>query len=167
MKKAWEHISQNVVNITMKTIAKTMNDKNFNLLHNSQWITFPTQSCLVLYSFCASLLYSLTWLLHLCHHIIYNFYSSSDYNYYFLWVFHTSISWRSFTEGLSDSKSTQVSRTLLSILANAVLWMVSIHPLISNSSSPLYQALRDHSKLFNNHIYQLLLSGRIWLKINF
>ena len=27
-----------------------------NLLHNSQWITLPTRSCLVLYSFCASLL---------------------------------------------------------------------------------------------------------------
>ena len=32
---------------------------NFNFLHNSQWITFPTQSCLVLYSFCANLLHSL------------------------------------------------------------------------------------------------------------
>ena len=32
---------------------------NFNFLHNSQWITFPTQSCLVLYSFWASLLPSL------------------------------------------------------------------------------------------------------------
>ena len=39
---------------------------------------------------------------------------------------------------LSDSKSLQVSRTLLSILANrnnAVLWMVSTRPLISKSSS--------------------------------
>ena len=34
---------------------------NFNFLHNSQWITFPTQSCLVLYSFCAGLLHSLMW----------------------------------------------------------------------------------------------------------
>ena len=32
---------------------------NFNFLHNSQWITFPTQSCLVLYSFCVNLLNSL------------------------------------------------------------------------------------------------------------
>ena len=32
---------------------------NFNFLHNSQWITFPTESCLVLYSFCANLLHSL------------------------------------------------------------------------------------------------------------
>ena len=45
-------------------------------------------------------------------------------------VFH----WR-----LSDSKSPQVSRTLLSILAvfnNAVVWMVSIQPPTSKSSRP-------------------------------
>ena len=29
-----------------------------NFLHNSQWITLPTQSCLVLYSICANLPYS-------------------------------------------------------------------------------------------------------------
>ena len=28
---------------------------NLNFLHNSQWITFPKHSCLVLYSFCANL----------------------------------------------------------------------------------------------------------------
>ena len=32
---------------------------NFSFLHNSQWITLPTQSCLVLYSICANLLDSL------------------------------------------------------------------------------------------------------------
>ena len=33
-------------------------------MHNSQWITFPTQSCLVLYSLCANLLHSLIiWLI--------------------------------------------------------------------------------------------------------
>ena len=32
---------------------------NLNFLHNSQWITLPTQLCLVLYSFCANLLHSL------------------------------------------------------------------------------------------------------------
>ena len=32
---------------------------NLNVLHISQWITLPTQSCLVLYSFCANLLHSL------------------------------------------------------------------------------------------------------------
>ena len=37
---------------------------NFNVLHNSQWILFPTQSCLVLYFFSTSLLHSLTiWLI--------------------------------------------------------------------------------------------------------
>ena len=45
---------------------------------------------------------------------------------------------------LSDSKSPQVSRTLLSILAylnNVALWMVSIRPLISKSSSPFNNSL--------------------------
>ena len=37
---------------------------NSNFLHISQWITLPTQSCLVLYSFCANLLHSLImWLI--------------------------------------------------------------------------------------------------------
>ena len=37
---------------------------NFNFLHVSQWITLPTQSCLVLYSFCANFLHSLMmWLI--------------------------------------------------------------------------------------------------------
>ena len=37
---------------------------NLNFLHNSQWITLPTQSCLVLYSFWANLLHSLImWLM--------------------------------------------------------------------------------------------------------
>ena len=45
---------------------------------------------------------------------------------------------------LSDSNSPQVSRTLLSILAvlnNAVVWMVSTRPLTSKSSSPLSNTL--------------------------
>ena len=33
---------------------------NFNFLHISQWITIPSQSCLLLYSLCARLLYSVT-----------------------------------------------------------------------------------------------------------
>ena len=37
---------------------------NFNFLHDSQWISFHPQSCLVLYSFCPNLLYSLImWLM--------------------------------------------------------------------------------------------------------
>ena len=42
--------------------------------------------------------------------------------------------------GLSDNKSPQLSRTLLSILANlknAVVWTVSTRTVISNFSSPL------------------------------
>ena len=35
---------------------------NLNLLNNSLWITFPTQSCLVLYSFCSSLQHLVGWL---------------------------------------------------------------------------------------------------------
>ena len=45
---------------------------------------------------------------------------------------------------LSDSKSPHVSRTLLSILAvlnNAVVWMVSTHLPLSNSSSPFNNPL--------------------------
>ena len=36
---------------------------NLNFSHNSRWITLPTQSCQVLYSFCANLLHSLMWLM--------------------------------------------------------------------------------------------------------
>ena len=54
-------------------------------------------------------------------------------------VFHISVSWWFFHRSLSDSKSPQFSRTLLSILTdfnNAVVWTVSTHPVISKSSSP-------------------------------
>ena len=37
---------------------------NSNFLHNFQWITIPTQSCLVSYSFCTNLLHSfIIWLI--------------------------------------------------------------------------------------------------------
>ena len=37
---------------------------NLSFSHNSLWITFPSQSCLILYSLCASLLHSLIlWLI--------------------------------------------------------------------------------------------------------
>ena len=37
---------------------------NLNFLHNSMWLNFPTQSCLVLYSFSVNLLHSLiVWLM--------------------------------------------------------------------------------------------------------
>ena len=49
-----------------------------------------------------------------------------------------------FHKSLSDSKSPKVSRTLLSILTdlnNAVVWMLSWRPLISESSSPCTNTL--------------------------
>ena len=72
--------------------------------------------------------------------------ATNHYYYYYhhsLRVFHVSVSWWSFT-GVSNSKSPQVSRTLLSILAdlsNAVVWMVSPRLLISKSSSPCINPL--------------------------
>ena len=50
-----------------------------------------------------------------------------------------SLSHQHYEWSLSDSKSPQVSRTLLSILAdfnNTVVWTVSTHPVISKSSNP-------------------------------
>ena len=87
----------------------------FNHLHNFLQITFPTQSFLVL--FFIIIIYSLR-------------------------VFHISVNWWSHWS-LSDNKSRQVSRTLLSILVvlnNVVVWMVSIRP-ISKSSSPFNNPL--------------------------
>ena len=56
---------------------------------------------------------------------------------------------------LSDSKSPQVSRTLLSIQAvlnNAVVWMVSTRPPTSKSSSPFTNPLL----LLQKHQLQLV-----------
>ena len=66
------------------------------------------------------------------------------YNYYSLFFFLIQHKLMVFHWSLSDSKSPQVSRTLLSILAdlnNSVLLMVMARPLISNSSSPLTKPL--------------------------
>ena len=60
-------------------------------------------------------------------------------NYYSKRVFSDQRQQMIFHRSLSDSKSPQISRTLLSILAdlhNAAVWMVSTRPFISNSSSP-------------------------------
>ena len=61
-------------------------------------------------------------------------------------VFH----WR-----LSESMSSQISRTLLSILVvlnNVVVWMVSTRPLISTSSSPFNYLLLNVPKVFFNSL---------------
>ena len=78
---------------------------NLNFLQSSQWITFPTQSCLVLYSFCARLLHSL---------IIWLIFSSPSPHYYFFlfWGFFTSalvndfyleFEWQQVSSSLRDS----------------------------------------------------------------
>ena len=70
-----------------------------------------------------------------------------DYYHYcyftLFWLFHTSVS-RWLSTGLSDSKSPQLFRTLLSILAdlnNGVVWMIFTRPLISKSPSPCTYSL--------------------------
>ena len=76
----------------------------------------------------------------LCH----SFFILYSYYYYSSRVFHISISWWFIHWGLSDSKSPQVSRTRLSILAvlsNAVVWIVSTRPPTSKSSRPFNNPL--------------------------
>ena len=66
------------------------------------------------------------------------------YYYSLIWAFHIRISRWFFHWSLSDSKSPQVSRTILNILAvlnNAVVWMVSTRPPTSRSSSPFSNPL--------------------------
>ena len=105
-----------------------------------------TQSCLVLCSFGATLLHSLImWsmvsslsprILHLvfCCDLSIIIIIIIIIIILLIWkIFCICISW-----GLSDSKSFQVFRTLLSILADlrkAVVWIISTRPLISKSSS--------------------------------
>ena len=78
---------------------------------------------------------------------------------------------------LIDSKSPQVSRTLLSILAdlnNTVVWMVSTRPLISKSTSPCTSLLLTVSRasitigitvtfMFNSFFNSLAKSGYLFL----
>ena len=71
--------------------------------------------------------------------VFFFFFRSSFGDYYFthLRVFHASVNWWFSSRVLSDSKFPQVSRTLLSILAdlnNTVVWMVSTRSLIFISS---------------------------------
>ena len=64
---------------------------NWNFLHISQWITLPAQSCLVLYSICANLLYSLIMRLMVSsrspHFVAYYCYYYYYYYYFFLSFF--------------------------------------------------------------------------------
>ena len=75
---------------------------------------------------------------------LYNGYYKSYYYYLLLESFSHQCYLIIFHWSLSDSKSPQVSRALLSILAvlnNAVVWTVSIRPLPSKSSSPFNSPL--------------------------
>ena len=59
-------------------------------------------------------------------------------------VFHISVSWWFSHWSLSDSKSPQVSRTrlrILAVLSNAVVWIVSTRPPTSKSSRPFNNLL--------------------------
>ena len=63
---------------------------NWNFLHISQWITLPTQLCLILYSFCANLLHFrllCDWSFRLCHCIanIYCFIASYLFSLWYDW----------------------------------------------------------------------------------
>ena len=80
--------------------------------------------------------------------IFYYYYYYYYYHYYYHHLLHWSFSHQRqlmvFHWSLSDSNSPQVSRTLLSILAvlnNVVVWMVSTRPPTSNSSSPFSNPL--------------------------
>ena len=74
---------------------------NFSVLHNSQWITFPTQLCLVLNSFFASLFhydyYNLIFSLSVFYNPSLGLYSrpwvseESDNKYF--WIFVSSFGW--------------------------------------------------------------------------
>ena len=70
----------------------------------------------------------------------------NNYYYYYLLLesFSHQLTLMAFHWSLSDSKSPQVSRTLLGILAvlnNAVVWMVSTRPSTFKSSSPFNNPL--------------------------
>ena len=83
-------------------------ESNLNFLHNSQWITFPTQLCILLYFFYVGLLHSLIWL-------IVSFLS----HYHYLRLFHirdqSSFNWCFFT-GIWDAANFLGSPRHLNIL---------------------------------------------------
>ena len=83
-------------------------------------------------------------------------------SFYSLWFFHTSFGWCSFPGVWREIMSPQVSRTLLNILAdleNAVDWMVSLLPLISNSSN-LFETLIDSTTIvITIHVFLFLWQG--------
>ena len=93
---------------------------NFNLLHNSQWMTFPTQLCLDFIIIIIVIIIRV-----------------------FILVITKVFHW-----GLSDNKSLQVFKTLQSILidfSSTVVWEISILHLIFSSCSLFSKFLRTIS----------------------
>ena len=71
-------------------------------------------------------------------------YDYKQFLFHSLRIFHTRLSWWSFTRAWGIAKSPQFSRNFLSILAdlkNVVVWMVSILSLISSSSKLFFSRL--------------------------
>ena len=82
----------------------------------------------------------------LCQFVVFSYDGVNYYYYYYYYfrVFNISVSQWFFHWSLSDSKSPQVSRSLLSILSvfnNAVLWMVSTRPPTCKSYRPFNNPL--------------------------
>ena len=101
----------------------------FIFLHNSLWTTFPTQSCLVLYSFNVCLLPSLIkWL------IVFS---------YSLRVFDSSVSWRLFTGVWVTSNLLKSPGLLLAF------WLIAIMQKFDDPHSSL---VSKPSSLFNNSL---------------
>ena len=118
-----------------------------NFLHNSEWITFPTQSYIVLNFFYNVINRFMSFstqptlaILMPINNFRFNIISLDGIVLLLLflhWSFSHQRQLMVFHWSFSDSKSPQVCRTHLSILAvfNSAVWMVSTHPPTSNYSS--------------------------------
>ena len=106
----------------------------FNFLHISQWTTLPTQSCLVLNSFCANWQHLLIiWSLIIIIIII-------------ITISRIISSLNKSHLSLSECESSQITSTLLVFLADHnkfPVWIMSTFCLISNSSSPSFKRVRQ------------------------
>ena len=91
-------------------------------MHSSQWITFPIQSCQVLYSFCANLLHPL---------IIYRFshyitYTCNPVASYIFWLYHSWTLWRFFFF-CAAIKRDSVSLSMFSFLSYVQVFTLVFH----------------------------------------
>ena len=101
---------------------------SLNFLPSSQWITLPTQSCLVLYSFCANLLHSLIMCGSFClhHYIIY---------ICFLIIIPCKFFTSALTDGLTlESEWQQVSSSLYNMLYLSVMFFLFLYLILKQFS---------------------------------